>query len=621
MFVEHAEHGLLVRVTRKHRTSMVQSVLFSFEENVTCAIFLQFPRNICKTRTISAHLSLQNKIQVGPIKRQDNSLCHEGKEMAETFNKHYASVFTKENPVLPSVEPPLSGPQMADIQFTPNIVAEVLKHVKNSSSPGPDEISQRILKEVADEVSHPLCILYNKSVKSGILPSDWKSANVVPIFKNGSKTEPVNYRPISLTSVVVKIMERVIKEKMMKHLTSNKLIGSSQHGFMPKKSTSTNLVTYMDYITKNLDKGDPVDVLYLDFAKAFDKVPHNRLIQKLKRYNLSDETLKWIEAWLSNRKQRVLLNGTYSDWLDVTSSVVQGSVLGPILFIMFIDDIDTCLMNHSGFISKFADDTKLAKVVKDAETAAEMQIIIRNLEEWCKTWGMDFNIKKCCIMHFGYNNPKFEYQIEGQALKSPQTQRDLGVIVSDSCTPSAQCAQAAKKANQVLGQINRSFSCYSKDVMSQIHKVFVRPHLEYAVTAWSPWNQKDKDILEKIQRRATRRISNIRGTYPERLEQLKLTTLEERRTRGDAIEVFKCLNGFWDVEKETLFTLNQSCDPKTRHQKSYMPLTVPRAKLDLRKNSFPVRGSVLWNSLPNSVRESVSINAFKNAYDKHVGQT
>ena len=145
--------------------------------------------------------------------------------------------------------------------------------------------------------------------------------------------------------------------------------------------------------------------------------------------------------------------------------------------------------------------------------------------------------------------------------------------------------QAAKKANQVLGQINRSFSCHTKDVMSQIHKVFVRPHLEYAVAAWSPWHQKDKDTLEKIQRRATRRISNIRGSYPERLRQLNLTTLEERRKRGDAIEVFKCLNGFWDIEK---------------------------------KNSFAVRGSVLWNSLPSNVRKSSSTNAFKNAYDLHM---
>ena len=560
----------------------------------------------------------QNKIRVGPLKREDNSLCHEEKEMADIFNKHYVNVFTKEDPKIEDDQPPFDKPKMNDIQFTPSLVAEVLKHIKNSSSPGPDEISQRILKEVAHEVSVPLSILYNKSINTGQLPLDWKTANVVPLFKSGSKGEPINYRPISLTSVIVKIMERVIKENIMKHLTSNKLISSSQHGFLPKKSTTTNLVTYTDFLTKNLDNGDPVDVLYLDFSKAFDKVPHKRLIQKLKRYNISEKTLGWIEAWLSNRKQRVLLNGTYSDWLDVTSSVVQGSVLGPILFIIYIDDIDTCLGTISGFVSKFADDTKIAKVVKDKKSAAEMQTVITNLEAWCKKWGMVFNIKKCCLMHFGYNNPKTEYQMDGQRLAASNSQKDLGILISDNCNPSAQCAQAAKKANQVLGQINRSFSCHTKDIMTQIHKVFVRPHLEYAVAAWSPWLQKDIDALEKIQRRATRRISNIRGTYPERLKQLNLTTLEERRKRGDAIEVFKCLNGSWDIKKNSLLTLNNSNQPRTRHQNSHMPLVVPHARLEMRKNSFAVRGSELWNSLPSNIRQSSSTNAFKNAYDLHM---
>ena len=151
--------------------------------------------------------------------------------------------------------------------------------------------------------------------------------------------------------------------------------------------------------------------------------------------------------------------------------------------------------------------------------------------------------------------------------------------------------------------------------MLQIYKVFVRPHLEYAVSAWSPWHRKDAEILEKIQRRATRRISDVRGTYPQRLQQLGLTTLEERRERGDAIEVFKYVRGFLDVEKETLFKINSTEYPKTRHQHTFMPLTVPRANLDLRKNFFTIRGAKLWNSLPSALRESKTINKFKNVYD------
>ena len=211
--------------------------------------------------------------------------------------------------------------------------------------------------------------------------------------------------------------------------------------------------------------------------------------------------------------------------------------------------------------------------------------------------------------------------MSGQILESHTSQRDLGVMISNDCLPGAQCALAAKKANQVLGQVSRSFSCKNKDVMLQIYKVFIRPHLEYAVTSWSPWQRKDVETLEKIQHRATRRMSDVRGTYPERLQQLQLTTLEERRTRGDAIEVFKHVKGFLDTEKDALFKMNNVADPKTRHQHTYMPLAVPRAHLDLRKNFFSVRGANLWNSLPSVLRESNTVNKFKNAYDAYMIHT
>ena len=154
--------------------------------------------------------------------------------------------------------------------------------------------------------------------------------------------------------------------------------------------------------------------------------------------------------------------------------------------------------------------------------------------------------------------------------------------------------------------------------MLQIFKVFVRPHLEYAITAWSPWQQKDIEALERIQRRATKRMSDVRGTYPERLDQVGLTTLAERRLRGDAIEVYKCLRGFMDIDKDSLFTVNSITEPKTRHQRSHMPLTVPRTKLDLREKFFSVRGAKQWNNLPSYVRDSASVNGFKNAYDTYM---
>ena len=483
-------------------------------------------------------------MQAGPLKQENGELCYDDLAMSEILNNHYAKVFTSEDQTLPP-SPPLSDcAVMQNIKFTPEMVIEVLKRIKNSSSPGPDEISQRVLKELMHEVSEPLSLLYNKSMQTCDIPKDWKLANVVPIYKSGPKGEPVNYRPISLTSVVVRVMERIVKGKMMQHMRVNRLIRPSQHGFLPKKSTSTNLVTYLDYVTKKLDEGKSMDVLYLDFSKAFDKVPHKRLVQKLRSFNFSKELIAWIANWLKNRKQRVQLNGVYSEWRDVISSVIQGSVLGPILFVIYINDIDNCIGQMEGIISKFADDTKVAKVINDRQSAVEMQQTIGNLENWCKQWGMDFNVKKCCILHLGHQNPKYEYLMNGLVLESVSHQRDLGILISNDCLPGRQCAMAAKKANQILGRINKSFSCKTHEVMLQIYKVFVRPHLEYAITAWAPWHKKDMEVLEKIQHRATRRMSDIRGSYEQRLQQLDLTTLEERRRRGDAIETFKYLRGF-----------------------------------------------------------------------------
>ena len=219
-----------------------------------------------------------NRVQMGPIKDENGELSYEDAEKSQILNNHYSKVFTVENPELPFNPMQVDCQEMAEIQFTQSQIIDIIKQLKSSSSPGPDKINQRILKEVAEEISFPLLLLFIKSMQSSKVPADWKIANVSPIFKKGSKFDPANYRPISLTSITVKIMERILKEAIMKYLLANNLIKPSQHGFLPKRSSTTNLVTFFDFVTQQLDAGHSVDVLYLDFAKAFDKVPHKRLL-------------------------------------------------------------------------------------------------------------------------------------------------------------------------------------------------------------------------------------------------------------------------------------------------------------------------------------------------------
>ena len=313
-----------------------------------------------------------------------------------------------------------------------------------------------------DVISVPLAIIYTKSLEEGVVPGDWRCANITPVFKKGSKSAAGNYRPVSLTCILCKVMESIIRDAIVTHLTKNKLILPSQHGFMKSKSCLTNLLEYLEILTKLVDEGHSVDVIYLDFAKAFDKVPHWRLVQKMKAHGIVGKVVEWVEAWLTGRKQRVVLNGKMSDWAPVESGVPQGSCLVPTCFVIFINDIDNAISIVTSFISKFADDTKVGRVVKDEKDREELQKDLDNLMEWSVEWQMLFNASKCKVVHFGRNNPGFNYTMGGYApagsvLEAVVEEKDVGVVIHNTLKPSVQCAKAAKKANQVLGQMARAF--------------------------------------------------------------------------------------------------------------------------------------------------------------------
>ena len=249
------------------------------------------------------------------------------------------------------------------------------------------------------------------------------------------------------------------------------------------------MIEYLNTLTKLVDDGYNVDVIYLDFAKAFDKVPHKRLLQKLEGLGISGNVLSWITSWLTDRFQRVVLNGKASEWMPVSSGVLQGSVLGPTCFVVFINDLDEVLDLVDGFISRFAD-TKYGRIICNEEDYEKMQSNIVRLMKWAELWQMEFNSGKCKIMHFGRTNPRYSYCMGGYApggtvLKEVTEEKDIGVIVSSTLKPSAQCAKAAKKANSILGQMSRSFLYRDKDVWIRLYKTYVRPHLEFSVQAWS----------------------------------------------------------------------------------------------------------------------------------------
>ena len=273
---------------------------------------------------------------------------------------------------------------------------------------GPDNLLPRFLIEIKDQIAYPLYLLFRKSLDESSVPDDWKCADVSPVFKKGNRNKVENYRPISLTSQICKIFESIIRDAVVKHLEANLLIHDSQHGFRKGRSCLTNLLTFLEKVTGDIDSGKNVDVVFLDFAKAFDKVPHQRLLQKLVSHGITGNLFHWISNWLSNRKQRVCINGSLSDWILVLSGVPQGSVLGPILFLIFINDFDCGITN---WILKFADDTKMFGPVFDYHDYVVFQEDLNRLFSWTNDWQMAFNIDKCKVMHFGRRNKAYSLMV------------------------------------------------------------------------------------------------------------------------------------------------------------------------------------------------------------------
>jgi hypothetical protein len=366
----------------------------------------------------------------------------------------------------------------------------------------------------------------------------------------------------------------------------------------------------MESVTDAKDRGKSVDIIYLDFSKAFDKVPHRKLVAKLRAKGVSEEIVCWIESWLGERTQQVRVGGELSEEGEVGSGVPQGTVLGPCLFTVYIDDIDVCIVGTTNII-KFADDTKCWKVIENDNDRADLQKTLDNMCSWAERWGMCFNAGKCKVMHIGTNNPRYKYYMNGEELGCTNEEKDVGVYINTTLKPSSHCKRTANKAMAVLTQITRNFHYRDRHTFLKLYKQYVRPHLEFASPAWSPWLSGDIAVLEKVQEKALKMTSGLKATtYEERCREVGLETLAERRKIQDMSQVFKIMKGIDKIDQNKVFAPRQT-NQNTRNASNQWNLARKNARTDVRLQSFGLRVVEEWNSLPEETKKLDKLPSFK----------
>ena len=374
--------------------------------------------------------------------------------------------------------------------------------------------------------------MFQKSIDTGSIPKDWRCANIVTIFKKGLKTEPASYRSVALTSVTCKALEHIIYEQIMDHLEGSHILVPFQHGFRKRHSCETQLVSSIEDLAKQLDKREQLDLLILDFSKAFDKVEHQRLLYKLNIYGIEGKINKWIENWLVTREQRVVIDGSCSKAVHFQSGAPQGTVLGPLMFLIFINDKGEKIEDTS--VKLFADDCLVYRKISTPSDGKTLQKDIDSLLAWSNDWKMDFNADKCKVLRITNKKSPVTtmYNMLGEELEVVVHYPYLGIELDSNLSWNSHVNNITEKATNVLNFVRRSlYSCPEK-TKAKAYTTIVRPVLEYASTVWDPHQANHIEKIEAIQSRAARfvrrdydRHSSVSGM----LKELNWPTLKERR--------------------------------------------------------------------------------------------
>ena len=423
--------------------------------------------------------------------------------IANCFAKHFKSVFPN-NPPCPLHNPSSLGSSEA-IQLNITETLNALKILKLSYSSGPDNIPSFILKAASNSLSYPLTLIYNRSLETGIFPKSWKSCNIFPIHKSDSKNDIKNYRPISILSACAKTFELIMKP----YFTSSiyPLISSKQHGFIPKRSTTSNLITITTDLSNSFNNSSQTDAIYIDFSKAFDKIDHEILISKLKQTDIHPSLITWSHDYLTDRSFNVIFDGYKSSNFTINAGVPQGSILGPILFILYVNDLPDVIKSSNCLM--YADDVKIYREIRTNFDFLQLNSDLNNISDWCINNKMSINTDKTFFISYtNKHDPiKCKYQLTNNTIKELTSTKDLGVIFDSKLSFNQHINSVYTKAYRSLGFIHhRSKEFQNSSTLIYLYKTLTLPILEYASTVWNPYQQNHRFLLEKIQKKFTKSI-------------------------------------------------------------------------------------------------------------------
>lgn len=500
-----------------------------------------------------------------------------------------------------------------DIILSEDEVLNGLLTLKHSNSPGPDGVPTAILKLCAHELYIPLTNMFNHSLSSGNFPSVWKSSFINPLFKSGSRSNIENYRGIAKLSAIPKLFEKLVTNRLLHFVGC--LFSPYQHGFVRGRSSTTNLLELTSHIFAAFRAKCQMDVIYTDFSKAFDTVVHNLLIYKLDIIGFPSNLLHWVSSYLNGRTQKVRFKGELSSTISVTSGVPQGSHLGPLLFVLYLNDLPSIV--DSSNILMFADDVKLYMPIRDISDSKSLQNDLDNLTNWCLANGMSLNQGKCKKLSFCRSIAlNFDYFINSYKLESVPSFMDLGVLLDRKLRFDLHIDSCICKARSLLAFIKRWAKEFDDPyITKRLFVSLVRPGLEYACIIWSPHNACYIDRIESVQKQfllfALRGLSwNIYELppYENRLMLIDLPTLEKRRYMLSAMFIVKLIRGFIDSN----FLVSQiDFNVPRRLTRYFYPIILPIALNNYDYYNPFRRICLIYNEIYNTLPASDSLNIIK----------